>query len=184
MAPATSTSIYKSISAFLEGNIEAVLFFGAIALIAITVWVTKVNEMRSDWKGFVKEIREDIKKILLRMGPEPATSPGSPIELTKLGNEIAEEIKAVEIVDAILEKSTLFRVTGDNAFDIQTYCFNYAADSLLQDNNFTEAIREKWENMIKESAFRHGLNTDQITKVIGVMLRDRVLRKKGIDLPD
>ena len=85
MAPAASTSIFKSISAFLEGNIEAVLFFGAIALIAITVWITKVNEMRSDWKGFVKEIREDIKKILLRLGPEPATSPGSPIELTKLG---------------------------------------------------------------------------------------------------
>ena len=81
-------------------------------------------------------------------------------------------------------KSTPFSVSGDNAFDIQAYCFRYAEEILLEDEDFIEAIREKWEALIKESAFRHGLDTQQVTKVIGVMLRDRVLKERGIALPD
>ena len=68
----------------------------------IARWVVKVDLSTKDWarfteKGFpefAKEIREDVKQILLRLpAPSPVAS-ASPVQLTEFGRKIAAWVEA------------------------------------------------------------------------------------------
>ena len=52
-------------------------------------WYGSVNTDRANFKEFMKEVREDLKKILQRL-PERTTASSSPVTLTDYGKTIAE----------------------------------------------------------------------------------------------
>ena len=43
-------------------------------------------------------------------------------------------------------------------------------------------LNENEKNIIKETAFKHGLPLNQITTIFSILLRDKILEKKGKSL--
>ncbi len=183
--PAASLSVQLShlASQIFQDHIGAVIT-GIIILIVITViatnWITKVNASRSMLAEFIKEIRDDIKKIFERL-PTPTVASQSPIRLTDLGSEIAEEIKVREWVSECAER-VHDRIESKSAYDIQELCFQYAKQELTEDlkNGMIPSINSEY---IKTSAYNHGLELKQVLEVFGVMLRDEMLNRLGIEIP-
>ena len=70
------------------------------AIGGIGYWIGQVNSDRKNFKTFMAEVRDDMAEIrkkfdtiLLRLPPRPVTG-GSPLRLTDLGDEIADEPNA------------------------------------------------------------------------------------------
>ncbi len=185
--PAASLPVQLSnlASQIFQDHIGAVIT-GIIILIVITViatnWITKVNASRSTLAEFIKEIRDDIKKIFDRL-PAPTIASQSPIRLTDLGREIAEEIKVREWVSECADRLH-GRIESKSAYDIQEFCFQYAKQELIGD--LEEGIISLINSEdIKTSAYNHGLELKQVLEVVGVMLRDEMLKRSGIAMsPD
>jgi len=170
----------------LEGNILYV-FVGLIVLaVVLTNWITKVNFTRSTLVSFIEEIRGDIKEIFRRLPAETALS-SSPITLTELGQQVAEEIK----VDSWLNKyvgNVQKQISPDtNPYEIQDVCFRYADEQLMEELTRV-AETNKSASFIKAdielSAYNHGLTLDKVTRVVGVKLRDQILRNFNMQAPE
>ena len=129
---------------------------------------------RSAIKGFMEEIRKDIKDIFLRL-PDPLVSAQSPIGLTDLGQEISDELKAGDWAE---EKAgeIVDQFQGKKPYEIQEASFDHAEN---QDNYPSVLISE-----IKMSAYNRGIDIENIKRVFGVKLRDALLDKLGLPLPE
>ena len=191
--PAASLPVQLSnlASRLFQDHIGAVIT-GIIILIVITVlatnWITKVNASRSTLAEFIKEIRDDIKKIFDRL-PAPTVASQSPIRLTDLGREIAEEIKVSEWVSECAD-GLQGRIESKSAYDIQEFCFQYAQNELIEDLGKTVTDSTELQSAlfpavedIKLSAYNHGLELKQVLEVVGVMLRDEMLKRSGTEIP-
>ena len=70
---------------------------GATILFKFAMWMNKVNSDRDIFKDFMKEIREDIKKIHEKINriDNTTVSSGSPLHLTGLGADMGQVRAAV-----------------------------------------------------------------------------------------
>lgn len=97
----------------------------------------------------------------------------SPKQLTDLGNEIASEIKALELVTSNI--SALEELIGfngiDNPYDLQAACFDIAQKEL------SEIIGKEALEKIKQTAFDRGMTLELIFRVISFVLRDHLIEK-------
>ena len=102
----------------------------------------------------------------------------SPVKLTPLGQEIATtlrvEQKIVDHWDAI--KAKVEAKNPQNPYDIQVAAMTVARECF--DGIFTEA--EKSE--VKAYAFAKGMNLLEIYPVIGIEVRNRILKERDIAL--
>ena len=198
--PSEITSLLELIESALRGSIIAiVVLIFLIMLVAIIItwrisgWKTIVDSNQTSLSNslkaleenltkFMEEMRDDVKKIFHAL-PQDTTKTSSPITLTDLGIEIAKEIKANEVVE---KRAKLFisRATDMPPYEIQEMCFNYVEDELINDSDIQEDYRNLLDTRVKTSAFQHGLEVNQVLRVIGVLLRDKVLEAKGLALPD
>ena len=101
------------------------------ALIGIGVWVGSVNRDRNQFSNFIdrieskiSEINQDIKNILLRLGPDVAVR-GSPIRLTELGERVSETIGAKGIAET-LSAELHSKTVGMTDYEIQEFAKDYA----------------------------------------------------------
>ena len=72
---------------------------------------------------FMKEVRDDIKKILDRL-PSRAIASGSPLQLTELGRTISARIGALSMAEdmaAVVRE----QVRGKQAYEVQEICFDH-----------------------------------------------------------
>ncbi len=193
-------SLLELIESALRGSIIAiVVLVFLIMLVAIFItwkiagWKTLVDSnqtflsnslktLEENLTKFMEEMREDVKKIFHAL-PQDTTKMSSPITLTDLGKQIAEEIKAKEVVEDRAE-TFISRASDMPPYEIQEMCFKYAEDELINDPNIREEYQFPLDVRVKTSAYKHGLEVSQVLKVIGVLLRDKVLEAKGFDLPD
>lgn len=132
-------------------------------------WTAVVDADRKEFREFMTEIREDVKKILLRTQPTPiATS--SPIRLTDLGETISNHINAKSWAkteaDNLLEKTR-----GMDSLEIQTLSFDHA-----ENHEPNDLLLSK----MQESAFESGIDLLGVRKVLGVELRDRLLQLNNL----
>ena len=133
------------------------------------VWKGKLDNDRNSFKEFMSEVRADIKLILTRLPPTPTTSE-SPIRLTDLGERISNSIdakcwarnKAKELVD---------KTKNMDSFEIQDLSFNYAKE-LDPDGALLEKMRE--------AAFESGIDLSGVKNVLGVVLRDELLKLNNL----
>ena len=150
------------------------------ALIGIGAWVGKMNSDMSTVKDFIKEIRDDIKEIFKCLPPVTATSK-SPIQLTDLGEEVADEI-AVETWAHELKQKINTELEGKpDPYEVQEICFQYAEKHLfdaIKEFDEDDALAKK----IKGSAYNHGLELDQVLMVVGIVLRDKALADLDLEL--
>ena len=72
--------------------IEGVSLGGVVAVIglvfAVGIWKGKVDSDRTNFKDFMKEVRDDIKTILSRLQTPEATR-SSPLRLTDFGKDLS-----------------------------------------------------------------------------------------------
>ena len=153
-------------SAYVGIAISITALLAVIALIfKFGKWYGEVNSDRERFSKFIEEIRKDIKDILGRLPPSSTTS-ASPIQLTELGVRISENIGAKTWAETIAQE--LIGQTQDmTPFQIQTIAFDHVK-SFEPD----EALLLK----MQESAYESGIDLKGVKNVLGVELRDCLLR--------
>jgi len=136
---------------------------------------THIDEMRKDLSYLKGSIE------LIRSGANQPTKSRSPISLTEVGIKIAEELKVEELVAQNWDKIAAnmdANVKDKNAYDIQTYCMETAA--VDPESFFDDATIHK----LKAYAFKNGNSLFYYSGVFGVVIRDKYLQQKGIDVSE
>lgn len=150
-------------------GIVIITIAGITFVVRLILWYGSVNDDRGKFEDFMKEVRQDIKDILARLPREPAISSGSPLQLTGLGNKISKEIGAEEWANN--EATTLLgKAKEKDPFEIQAMAFDHTHD--------LEPPEEMLAKM-RASAFENGLDLDIVRRVMGIVLRDRILKMCG-----
>ena len=122
-------------------------------------------------KGFMEEIRGDIKKIFAKIGP-PLVASESPLRLTELGQEVAECLGA-HAWAARVAPELLPQVEGLEPYRIDDFANTHVTND-----------RSSWDEKIAECAFKFGLKRDDVPPVLRIALRDELLRLTGQALDD
>ncbi len=153
----------------------------AVAVIALgTVlfvtgrWVGSVNEHRNIVKDTLAEIREDVKNILKRIPPSTVASE-SPLRLTDFGQDISEQLDAktwARRTAAQLRNE----VEGKQDFEVQEFCFDYVGTQFKPD--------DEQGRKVGKIAYEHGIDREQVLKVLTIELRDALLEMRLPDAPD
>ena len=142
-------------------------------------WKGEVDADRANFKEFMREIRRDIRRIfeaLNQLGTksdfrDPGLSsiikPGSPLRLTDLGQSISIGLNAPAWAAKAAEL-TKDKVMGLDAYAIQEFSFDYADDKQHYSEEETQAIRER--------AYENGLTEYLVRRVMGIELRDVLLK--------
>lgn len=145
----------------------------ATAILSIGIWIGSVNTDRTNFKEFMREIKDKIDKIFSRLPPVVATGQ-SPIRLTDLGKAISKELDASAWANRIAD-TVQDRVKGKEAYDIQHFSFEYVDN----DDKYTDKER----SMIRRIAYENGVSEEQVRRVLGIELRDKLLAKMSMDTP-
>ena len=150
----------------------------ATVLVCIGIWVGTVSTGLKTTRGALTEIRSDIRDIrhdvasLLRglLPDRSLLTNDSPLRVTALGEKIARQIGAEEVVTQ-MARHVRPRVIGKSEYEVQEECFSYLRDQYRPQHNVEERILK--------SAYDHGLSRGQVIDVLAVMLRDELL-KQGV----
>ena len=101
-------------------------------------------------------------------------SRSSPLGLNSLGRVVTKEIRGAEWAERVA--SALEDWIGiKDAYQIQEDCFDFV-ESFAYTEDELRAIRD--------SAFRNGLPTEQVRRVLAIELRDRLLRMADLQPPE
>jgi len=161
-------------------------------------WVTKkVTEIQSDHSGLSKsvdkmeksvdEIRKDLSYLkgsidVMKSGSiNSHMQSQSPVTLTAKGHEVAEEIKANEIIARTWNKIyeiLEMEISDKNAYDIQQFCIEGVS---VEPEKFIDSAGL---TTIKNYAFKQGNPLQLYTRMIGVIIRDKYLKIKGISIDE
>jgi hypothetical protein len=158
-------------------------------------WVTrKVTIINSSHDGLNKKIDkiesniDDIKTDMyylkgsfdiIKRGISPVAQSLSPVSLTKIGIEKSKIINADDMVARNWEKiyDDLEKNIGNkNAYDIQQYCMDTAA---MYPNKF---LSDADIYFLKTIAYKEGNPLMYYSPIFGIIIRDKYLSIKGIDV--
>ena len=128
-------------------------------------WVGKRESFEDTTGNFIKEIRDDIKKIFDRLPPPVATSK-SPLKLSEFGQSISSEVKASDWARG-KAPDLLVSVKGKHPYEIQDFCYGMV---------FSEDFaKEDIYPLAKECAYNRGIKVSQVQEVLALELRDALL---------
>lgn len=163
-----------------------ILFFAGILAYKMGAWkeiffhqrgrIEKIEGM----KDTVIEIKTKVDLIYQYSNPNSPVRSLSPISLTEAGKQITEKIKAQEIFQNYEEKLTGLVESKNplNAYDIQQASFEVAKKHLI---NF---LNEDELQLVKNEAFIRGILVEDILEVFGILLRNKILRKKNFSIAE
>ena len=138
-------------------------------------WMGEVNTDRTNFKEFMREIRDDIKDIRQEISrifgrlPPSSVADGSPLRLTDLGESISASLEARDWA-ARTARELAAQVEGKLPYEIQDFCYEYVA-------NFTPTPEQ--EVKIRMSAYERGVDREQVMNVLVIELRDQLLELVG-----
>ena len=139
------------------------------------MWVGSVNTEREDFKKFISDVSNKLDRILGKLELSTVAG-GSPLQLTELGREIADELNVNEWAD---EKAVeLFKTLSDKKeYKIHQFSLNWVDSNFKPDDDLGEQILA--------CAYEHALAKSDIVKVYAVVLRDKlvemaILEKVGL----
>ncbi|MDE0145575.1 MAG: hypothetical protein OXI53_12685 [Nitrospira sp.] len=161
-----------------------IMIGGFIFTIGTTIVVNIYG--KGEWKGTVNATLEKLSQkiealtkrvdkiyeVFLELGVGKTLESQSPIRLNDLGKEIANELD----LDSLADTHTLLikaKVESLNPYEIQQLCFRYAQEDLV--NELAEKSPEQYK-AISFAAYKRGIAREDILKIVGVLLRARVLR--------
>lgn len=173
-------STYISIIITVAGIIISGLISFLIASVRIGVYKNKVDTAVKDIDDGRKETKEIRDKVIAcetsLKEREPLTRKKSPVILTDRGNKILIDSKGKDFVDknyAELKKKVEEKGT-QTSYDIQE-----SSRTVINDLQNDARMNE-----IKDYLFKEGMEIDNIVEVLGIYLRDLILKERGIDVSD
>jgi len=139
----------------------------------------RIDEL-GDMSGRIIKLETKIDLIYQNTAPQPVVTRASPLSLTELGQEIVENIGAQEILKKYIKKlmEEIEDSSAKNAYDIQIESMRIAKDKMIR------FLNEEELNTIKQEAFSHGFITEDVLVVFGILLRNHVLKEKGLPISD
>ena len=141
--------------------------------------VSDLKHNMSGLKSDVGDLKEDISaiksfvetlKTLLR--PLFDISTASPLKLTDSGEKTAKSIHAYQLAEKYGDRVSLEK--DANAYQIQQACFAFSEKELLSQLDKNE------RQHLEKQAFEQGTNVAHFLKIIGILIRDRVLQSRGM----
>lgn len=114
------------------------------------------------------------------LGAKNPVASMSPISLTSVGIEIKDKLNADSILEKYISRlqSDIEERGVDNAYDIQMAAMEIAKSRLLS------MLTGEEQAAVKQEAYNRGLLAEDIMSVYGVLLRDHILKSKGIPVSD
>lgn len=146
---------------------------GIGAVISLIIWYANVNSDRDSFKEFMKKVEkrlDDIFDRVTRIGRGDLVESKSPLRLTDLGKQIAEQTRATEIAEA-MSKVLEEKAVGKSAYDIQQLCFDWVTE---------DKLTAEHQKIAKDVAFSRGITMPQVMEVIAIELRDRLLMAEQV----
>lgn len=178
----TATQAQAQVSFWLEyGNVLIPLIVSiATGIAAFLIYRDKVRNLADDVKDIKKEMK-DIRDMVIECKTslkerEPLTKKESPISLTERGNQFLQASGGVQFIDENF--TDLFAKveahSPKTAYDVQELS--------------KEVLREISNNdkfaPLKEYLFKEGESLEELITVMGVDLRDRILKQKNWNVSD
>lgn len=146
-----------------------------IVLVAVAVltilyrfarWQGTVDTDLTSIKGFMAEIRGDIKNIFHKLPPPIATA-HSPMELTEYGETLASQLHAKEWAKQIAP-TVLPEVRGKQPFEIYRFC-----------KNFVQELSGEKHPDVLERSYENGITDENMKTVLALVLHDELLKLVG-----
>jgi len=125
------------------------------------------GEKFDDMDDILEGIRKDIKGVYAE---RQVTMGYSPVRLTEFGEKVSATAKAREWADDHAG-CLIDEVESKSEFDIFERCVRYIKDAYETDSDFDRGIRE--------AAYEHAIERENVHKVYEVELRDRLLHLKA-----
>ncbi len=172
--------LYQALTAFLEDNIISVI----LAILFIAPFITwrvawNIRGWKSETDNELKQLNKQVdglRKFMFSTFGRPIDVSTSPIALSEYGKELSQGVDAPSLATRYAER--LKGNVGDkNAYQIQELCFEYAKTKILKDIEAHDAERF---NTLTTYAFEEGIDTDKIMRVIGILMRDILLKHTGL----
>lgn len=169
-----------------------------LSILLLAFWaVRKLTEWQCEMKsasgrmdkieGNIESIKSDVHYIkgtldvLKNNNPNSLVQSHSPISLTEKGQQVADDMKIGQMIadnwskiSACIEKN----VASNNAYDIQQFCIETASIALGELFNDNDVLK------VKDYAYKAGQNTVYYGGMIGVLIRDRYFKEKGISIDE
>ena len=145
-------------------------------------WVGAVNADRTHWQSVIKKLDDGFEKINHRLdtllmnwaGPGAVAAGASPLALTDLGQTVSREIRAKEIAQSLVPV-LVPRLEGKDRYTIQQDCIEYATTELT--------LKQEQDSAFRTVAYETGLSMYEVLRVLGIELRDAVMKALGMDDP-
>jgi len=154
--------------------IIAVLIGIGTVIYRVSKWAGSVNADRAHCKEFMQKIEGRLEQIFLRLPSPKTVGTKSPLRLNDLGEKIWTEIDASEWIDRfanIVQES----VKSKEAYEIQELSFEYADDN----KNYSDDELSQ----IKRLAYENGISDFDVHRVLGIKLRDKLLKIECEEAP-
>ncbi len=134
----------------------------------------------------IDEIRRDIAYLkgindIYKSNTEPYAQNHSPISLTKLGEEVAEEIGVSEMIErnwSVIVNDIGNNAEGKTAYDIQEYCIE---TSIIELEKF---LLPEDMAKLKDYAYNKGRQIVAFSQIFAIMIRDKYMETKGIPIEE
>lgn len=151
-------------------------------IIKIGIWIGGVNSDRNNFNEFMKEVHDNISSIFKILAQKEATENKSPLVLNNLGKKITTNLGANRWVPRYAEH-LLSLIPANAPYEIQEFCFEHARRDFLDyiRKNPNEFLNE---DDLKTASYENGVNIHVVYEVIGILLRDEILKKKGLESPE
>ena len=138
------------------------------ALVKGLFWLRDVHNAKQGWGAIVDEIRKDIKDILLRLPPTPASvTSGSPLRLTDFGRKMAVNMDAqawaTDLAPTLRED-----LAGKRAFEVDEFSRKYVHEHMQHAERVSKCM------------YQIDVDRDGALRVLQVVLRDALIDALGI----
>ena len=184
--------------------VASIIAFGIWLTHYVTKKVTEINNSHQNIKEENKRVAESIEKIserinvnideirrdiaylkgvndIYKSNVDPYAQSHSPISLTALGKEVAEEIGVSEMIqrnwDAIMNDIDN-NAEGKSAYDIQEYCIETSVVE-LEKFLLPEDLAK-----LKDYAYNKGRQIVAFSQIFAIMIRDKYMAEKGIPIEE
>ncbi len=142
-----------------------------VAVVKVMRWTAAVDLRLEQFTAFtrdvrddIKELRNDVKQIFLRLPPVPLAG-GSPLQLTDFGERMADFIEAKRWASEVAP-SLRIEVAGKRPFEVDEFSRSYVQTNLNDD----------LKDGVAACAYEFGVERGDVLKVLQVVLRNELLR--------
>ena len=148
----------------IENN-PSIVFLAVSACVGIGIWVGRVNSDRDTFKKFMDKMEKKVDEILQKL-PSSTVAGRSPLHLTGLGEKVSKDIQASEWAKDIAP-GLIVRVANKHPYEVQEFCLEYVKGE--------DVLPEDMQEKVKTSAYRNGIEKEQVLRVLAVELIDQLL---------